>query len=139
MSAATAPILRYHQLHSRPSVSTGAPPPRVSVWVHSLLTQHTMLAPVAQAYIDKAAAATGAPWTAVLLDSRCHGASADLGLEPPHNVDSMTDDCMRTLSAGLKQGRWVGLLVMWVVSVSSARQWGNCCYCTPDTGRYQAT
>ena len=111
--AVTETCLRHHQLHSRPAAGP-AVEPRVSVWVHSLLTDHRSLEPLAQSYIDEAAAATGQPWTAVMLDSRCHGESKCVALAPPHDVDSMAQDTLRTLAAGLRERRcalWQGGLV----------------------------
>ena len=101
------PPLAVHQLHSAPAPPPGAPPARVSVWGHSLFSDHRMLAPLAQHYIDAAAVATGTSWTAVLPDMRCHGDSAGLALPPPNTVDALASDLARTLAAGQREGRCV--------------------------------
>ncbi|PSC74822.1 alpha beta hydrolase domain-containing 11 [Micractinium conductrix] len=70
-----------------------------------LLTDSRFLQPLAQRAIDAAAKAQGAPWTAVLLDHRRHGGTRQLG-EPPHTVQSMAEDTLRTLTVGQADGRW---------------------------------
>lgn len=61
------------------------------------------------------------------MDSRCHGESAALALPPPHTVDAMAEDALRTYVAGFEEGRCAGQLRRseWWVGVQNFRAGGG--------------
>jgi pimeloyl-ACP methyl ester carboxylesterase len=76
---------------------------RTAVVLHGLLGSGRNLRSLAQDLCRQAAAATGQPWRALLVDLRCHGRSASAaGLPPPNDLQSTALDVVRLLQRQLE-------------------------------------
>lgn len=76
---------------------------RTAVVLHGLLGSGRNLRSLAQDLCRQAAAATGQPWRALLVDLRCHGRSASAaGLPPPNDLESTALDVVRLLQRQLE-------------------------------------
>ncbi|PSC76793.1 alpha beta hydrolase domain-containing 11 [Micractinium conductrix] len=83
-----------------PAAAAGAAadrPPLTAVVLHGLLGTGRNLRSVMADLCRQAAAGSGVPWRALLVDLRCHGRSARLNLHPPHNLAAAAGDVVALL------------------------------------------
>ncbi|KAL4458862.1 hypothetical protein ABPG75_013727 [Micractinium tetrahymenae] len=94
-SSATSSLLHYDEVHAPAAGAAGASsssPPQTVVVLHGLLGTGRNLRSAVTDLCRQAAARSGLPWRALLLDLRNHGKSAALNLHPPHTLAAAARD-----------------------------------------------
>lgn len=94
-STAATSLLHYEEVNMPAASAAGAPatsPPQTMVVLHGLLGTGRNLRSAVTDVCRQAAARSGLPWRALLLDLRNHGKSAALKLHPPHTLAAAARD-----------------------------------------------